>query len=456
MNDASRSPDATDATATPPGTLRRVVVAASLGNFVEWFDFAVYGFMATVLAANFFPAGNEVTALLQTFAVFAVAFALRPVGGLVFGALGDRIGRRRVLSWTVLLIAGSTTMIGVLPTYADIGIAATLLLCLARLIQGFSAGGEYAGACAYVLEHAPRTKKARYSSVMPISTFVAFAVAALLSYGMSAVLDPAALADWGWRVPFLVAAPLGLFGFYIRYRLSETPVFDQIGEVAHAPVRETLRSALPTMVRLGGYISASGLAFYTLTTYMGTYLQVVARVERPTALLASVVALLFAAACSPLSGLVSDRFGRRRTAAAAVGLLLVTSVPAFLLAGSQHLAPILLGQGLLALGTAATLVSVAVLMSELFPTRVRYTASAITYNVAYAVFGGTAPFLATWAISVTDDPLAPAYYLAVVSAVALGCILLLPETGHRSLADVNAAERSPAPAGAPDPSRAHR
>lgn len=421
-----------------PATLRRVLVAASLGNFVEWFDFAVYGFMATLIARHFFPSEDTTTGLLQTFAVFAVAFAARPLGGLVFGVLGDRIGRRRVLSITVLLIGGSTTAMGLLPTYESIGITATVLLCVARAVQGFSAGGEYAGACTYVIEHSPADRRGRYSSFLPAGTFFAFATAAAISFGVAAVLSPESLDAWGWRIPFLIAAPIGLLGFYIRHRLGETPAFQQLDEEggdppAAAPLRSTLRTQRRTMLVLGGVISASGLSFYTFTTYMSTYVQLVGGRSPAVALVASVVALTFAALIAPLAGRFSDRIGRRRTAVLAAALIGVAAVPAFLLAGRPALWVVIAGQCLLAVGIVLSLVVVAVLMSELFPTRIRYTASALTYNVAYTIFGGTAPFLATYLISRTGDALSPAYYLVAVSVVALLSALALPETAGRPL-----------------------
>lgn len=434
------STTAGDGAEADPSTIRRVLVAASLGNFVEWFDFGVYGFMATVIARHFFPSDNPTTGLLQTFAVFAVAFATRPLGGLVFGTLGDRIGRKRVLSITVLMIGASTTMIGVLPTYGTIGITATLLLCVARAVQGFSAGGEYAGACAYVIEHSPSDRRARNSSLLPASTFMAFAAAAGISYTVAALLSEEALYSWGWRIPFLVAAPVGLLGFYIRHRLSETPAFRRLenspGRAPEStPLRSTLRSQRWSMLVLGGVISASGLSFYTFTTYMSTYVQVVGGHEAQTALLASLTALTFAAVLAPFAGKFSDRIGRRPTAVLAAALIGAGSVPAFLLAGHPSAWVVVAGQCLLAIGAALSLVVVAVLMSELFPTRVRYTASALTYNIIYTVFGGTAPFLSTYLVSRTGNALSPAFYLVAVSLLALVSALALPETAGRPLDD---------------------
>ncbi|MCE0914625.1 MULTISPECIES: MFS transporter [unclassified Pseudomonas] len=421
----------------PPATLRRVIVASAIGNFVEWFDFAVYGFLATLIASQFFASEDAGVALLKTFAVFAVAFALRPLGGIVFGALGDRLGRKRILSLTILLMAGSTTLIGLLPTYASIGVLAPVLLTLARCLQGFSAGGEYAGACAYLMEHAPRGRRAFYGSFVPVSTFSAFACAAVIAYGLEASLTPEAMNAWGWRVPFLVAAPLGLVGLYLRWRMEETPAFRQAlaeGKAhAHSPLGDTLRHHGRTIRNLGAFISLTALSFYMFTTYFATYLQTVGHLSRAQALLVSTVALLLAAAGCPLAGAFSDRVGRRRTIGFTCLWVMLAVFPAYWLASSGSLSGALLGVILLAIGALMSGVVTAALLSECFPTRSRYTASAITYNVAYTLFGGTAPLVATWLIEQSGSRLAPAFYLVVIALLALVGGLALPETSQASL-----------------------
>ncbi|WP_434771538.1 MFS transporter [Pseudomonas entomophila] len=423
----------------PPATLRRVIAAAAVGNFVEWFDFAVYGFLATLIASQFFASGDASVALLKTFAVFAVAFALRPLGGIVFGALGDRLGRKRILSLTILLMAGSTTLIGLLPTYASIGILAPILLTLARCIQGFSAGGEYAGACAYLMEHAPRERRAFYGSFVPVSTFSAFACAAVLAYGLEASLSSEAMASWGWRIPFLIAAPLGIVGLYLRWRMEETPAFREAmseGKVAeHSPLKDTLRHHGRAMRNLGAFISLTALSFYMFTTYFSTYLQLVGHLTRAQSLLVSTVALLFAALACPLAGAFSDRVGRRKTIGFTCLWVMLCVFPAYWLASSGSVAAAIVGVVLLAIGALLSGVVTAALLSETFPTRTRYTASAITYNVAYTLFGGTAPLVATWLISATGSSLAPAFYLVVIALVAMAGGLGLPETSRISLHD---------------------
>lgn len=424
-----------------PARLRRVIAAAAIGNFVEWFDFAIYGFLATVLARQFFPRDDARAALLETFAVFAVAFALRPLGGLFFGRLGDRVGRRRTLALTILLMAGATTAVGLLPTHASAGLWAAAGLTLARCLQGFSAGGEYAGACAYVMEHAPAGRRATLGAFLPMSTFSAFAAAAALAYALETALGKDAMADWGWRLPFLAAAPLGLVGLYLRQRLGESPAFEQQRQAGgqparHAPVREALRSHGGVVARLTCFISVTALSFYTFSTYFATYLQVEGGMGRAQALLVTVLALCLAVLLCPLAGRYADAVGRRRSVLTVGLLVLLTVYPAFLLAQRGGLAPALLGAAMLALAAVLSGVLTVALLAESFPTGVRYTASALAYNLAYTVFGGTAPLMATWLIFATGSRTAPAFYLMAVALLALAGGLRLRETTHLSLTEL--------------------
>ncbi|MCM2130633.1 MFS transporter [Larsenimonas rhizosphaerae] len=422
--------------------MRQVIIASTIGNFVEWFDFAIYGFLALIIAQHFFPQGEPALALLQTFAVFAISFALRPLGGIFFGRLGDRIGRKRVLAITILMMAGATAVIGILPTYDTIGFIAPLLLALARCIQGFSAGGEYAGACTYVLEHAPTRQKARYGSLIPVSTFMAFASAAGLTLVLGTTLSDETMQSWGWRVPFLIAAPLGLIGLYMRLHLEESPAFKALQkapETEHATVKETVQVHGRTIVCLSAFISATALSFYMFTTYLVTYMQVAGNATRTTALLASLGALVFSGLLCPVVGRLSDRIGRRNTIKTACISLIVAVFPAYYLAGSGELWPAMLGASMLAVGAVMCGVVTAVLLAEQFPTRVRYTGSALCYNVAYTIFGGTAPLVATWLISLTGYSLAPAFYLIAIAVLALIGGSRLPESAHRALDDREAA-----------------
>lgn len=417
--------------------LRKVAAGAVAGTVIEWFDFAIYGFLAPYLATAFFPGDKPLVGILQTFAVFAVAFALRPLGGAFFGRLGDRIGRKQVLALTVVLMTVGTAVIGLIPSHASIGVLAAVILTLARCLQGFSAGGEYAGACTFMVEHCPADRRARYASLMPAATFGSFALAALFSLALSSGLSEDAMGAWGWRLPFLFAAPLGLVAFFIRNRLHESPAFERMrrerGHTVRAPLRATLTHQWPTMLRLGGFISLTAVSFYTFSTYMTTFLIKVVGMGSSQVFLSNLLALCAATAMAPVIGRLCDRVGRRATMILACVLLGVLSIPAYLLAGGGTLGAALAAQVLLALGAVTANVVTAVLLSEAFPTAVRYTSSAITYNIAYAVFGGTAPFVATLLIALTGGHLAPAAYIVGIAVIALVAALSLPETAGRPL-----------------------
>ncbi|GAA4117035.1 MFS transporter [Enteractinococcus coprophilus] len=417
-------------------TLRQVTFAGFAGTVVEWFDFAVYGFMATIIATVFFPDSNGAVALLQTFAIFAVAFALRPLGGAFFGMLGDRIGRKNILITTVLLMSGSTAAIGLLPSYEQIGIWAAILLTLARCLQGLSAGGEYAGAVTYVIEHSPPHQRARWGAAMPTATFTAFAAAALLSFVLTTSIGDAAMHEWGWRVPFLIAAPLGLIAFWIRRKLGESPMFQDAEEddtTEHAPLRSTIKTQARPMMILGGYISLTALSFYIFSTYMTTFLREVVQLDAVPVLASNVIALTMAACTAPLAGRICDRFGRRKTMFASAIMLGAAAIPGYIIASTGSFGTALLGQLMIMFGAVTANVVTAVLLTEVFPTRVRYTASGITYNLSYAIFGGTAPYIATWLIDVTGNPISPAIYLTIVAAGAFIATTMMPETAGRQL-----------------------
>lgn len=421
----------------PSPTMRRVITAAAIGNFVEWFDFAIYGFLATIIAKQFFPQDDPQAALLETFAVFAVAFALRPLGGLFFGRLGDRIGRKLTLAFTILLMAAATTVVGLLPTHSQVGLWAAVGLTLARCVQGFSAGGEYAGACAYVMEHSPPGRRATLGAFLPVSTFSAFAAAAGVAFLLEAALGKEAMVTWGWRVPFLAAAPLGLIGIYLRSRLDESPTFDaQRPAVHHAPIVEALRSHGGVIASLSAFISVTALSFYTFTTYFATYLHVVGGMSRAQSLQVTMVALGAAIVLCPLAGRYVDAVGRRRSMMTVSGLVLLTVYPSFLLAQQGSMLLAIIGVTMQALAAVLSGVLTVVLLSESFPTRIRYTASAMAYNLAYTVFGGTAPFVATWLIGATHNRLAPAIYLMVVAVLALIGGLRVRENADLPLSEV--------------------
>ncbi|HVQ50873.1 MAG TPA: MFS transporter [Mycobacterium sp.] len=419
-----------------PNDVRKAVAGASIGNAVEWFDFAVYGFLATFIAANFFPSGNETAALLNTFAIFAAAFFMRPLGGFVFGPLGDRIGRQRVLALVILLMSGSTLAIGLLPTYAAIGVAAPLLLLFLRCLQGFSAGGEYGGGAVYLAEFASIERRGLTVTFMVWSGVLGFLIGSVTVTLLQALLPTEAMESYGWRIPFLLAGPLGVVGLYIRLRLDDTPQFAELSktqQLAKSPLREAVRTAWRPILQVIGLMIIFNIGYYAVFTFLPTYFIKTLHFTKTNAFfsitLASLVALIL---ILPLAAL-SDRIGRRPMLVAGSLAFAVGGYPLFLLLNSGSLtAAIAAHCGLAAI--EAVYVSAAVAAGvELFATRVRYSGFSIGYNVCVAAFGGTTPYVVTWLTAQTADSVAPAYYVVVAAVVSLLTVLTVRETAGRPL-----------------------
>jgi len=418
------------------GVRRRVVAASFIGNFVEWFDYAVYGYLAATISTVFFPETDRTTGLLLTFAVFAISFFVRPVGGLVWGHIGDKVGRRSALSYSILVMSIATFAIALLPTYAAVGLLSPVLLLLVRVVQGFSASGEYAGASSFLVEYAPPHRRGLYAAVVPASTAAGLLFGSLLAALLTGVLSDDQMHSWGWRLPFLLAAPMGLIGRYIRYRLEDTPAFRALegqAEVAKAPVVEMLRThRRPLLLALGAAL-LNAVAFYVLLGYMPTYLSEELGFGASESFLATTIALATYIGFIFLTGIASDRFGRRSVLLTASALFVVCTVPAFLLLDGAGFLTVVVVQvllgGMLTLNDG-TLPS---FLAEMFPTRVRYSGFAVSFNLANAIFGGTAPFVATLLISQTGSTIAPAWYLVAAAVVSAGAVLMSRETARSPL-----------------------
>jgi MFS transporter, MHS family, proline/betaine transporter len=413
----------------------RALVAAGVGNLVEWYDFAVYGAFATIIAITFFPGSDPTARLLASFAVFATAFLIRPVGAVLFGRLGDRMGRRRVLAMVIVLMAVATAGIGLLPGYATIGMFAPLLLILLRSAQGLSVGGETGGATAFVVEYAPANRRGWYGAWLWATLALGVAGGIGVAILLARVFSQATLAGWGWRLAFLATLPLGLIGLYLRLRLDETPQFraaQRARAVAQRPVIETVRG-YPGRLLIGvALVAALALTFNLFFFYLPSYLATALAIPLPRALAASLVGLGLVAVAAPVLGRLSDRVGRKPLLVVGTLILLVVTLPAFLLIRGGRPFSLPLGYALVGLPLSC-LAIVPSFLAELFPTPIRSTALAITYGAGSALFGGTAPFLATLLVQRTGNPMAPAFYaLAVTAAAAFGA-LLTRETAFQPL-----------------------
>jgi MFS transporter, MHS family, proline/betaine transporter len=424
--------------AVAPSTRRRVLAASFIGNFVEWFDYAAYGYLAATISTVFFPTSDRTTGLLLTFAVFAISFFIRPLGGVVWGHIGDKVGRREALSYSILIMSIATFAIAFLPTYAAVGILAPILLLVVRVVQGFSASGEYAGATSFLVEYAPPGRRGLYAAVVPASTAAGLLFGSLLAALLTGLLSDGQMHDWGWRLPFLLAAPMGLIGRYIRYRLEDTPVFRALeseDEVSKTPVMEMFRVyRRPLLLALGAAL-LNAVAFYVLLSYMPTYLSQELGFGDTESFMATTVALVTYIGFIFLTGMASDRFGRKTILVSASVLFIVFTVPAFILLGSASFLAVVLLQ--IVLGAMLTLNDGVLpsFLAEMFPTRVRYSGFAVSFNMANAIFGGTAPFVATLLISRTGSNIAPAWYLVAAAAVSLVAVLASRETSQEPLRD---------------------
>ena len=419
---------------------KRVLYSAALGQFVEWYDFVVYAYSATVIAKLFFPTADPSTALLSAFAVYGVGFVMRPLGGFIFGSLGDRYGRRAVLAGIILGMGASTVLMGLLPTYAQIGIWAPILLVILRLIQGLSASGETIGSNSFVAEHAPPNRRGLHVAFTYAFANLPPVAAALLILLLTSLMGNQAYESWGWRIPFLLGGPLALVGLYIRTQVDESPAFQKAqasNQISNSPVKDAMREQRKQMAFSFCLAAFSSLAFYTLSGYFVSYLTASVGMSRTDALTANSVAMVVAFLTMILSGYLSDLVGRKPMLISGLLFNACISIPAYMLAGQATLVSAILGQSLLAIGMGLFAGPLGAALLELFPTKTRFSASAISYNLAYTIFGGTAPLLGAWLVLKSGSLLAPAWYMVAVSVVVLLVTLALPETSKRSLLEAD-------------------
>jgi MHS family proline/betaine transporter-like MFS transporter len=423
---AEKQGNKTEIAERAPSTRRRVLAATAIGNFVEWFDSAAYAVMSVTIAGLFFPRYDNTAALLATWAVFAAGFIARPIGAAFFGHYGDRLGRNRMLALTVLTMSGATMLLGLLPTYQTVGLAAPILLFLLRTVQGFSTGGEYTGASAFIMEYAPEGRRARFASVVPTTVGLATVAGALIGFALTSSLTPEQLNTWGWRVPFLLAGPLGVIGLYLRSKVEDTPVFralEREENVRTQPLRDAVRLCRRQIATLFGYSITNAIAYYLMSSYMIAYVSGELGYSKAQAMLTSVVSMLAYSIACPFLASASDRYGRKPMLLAACVGFAVLTLPSFALM-SAGIGGAMAGATVLALLVAMIGTSNVPALVEMFPSPVRASASGIGYTAAYVLFGGTAPFVATALVAGFGTRLAPAYYLmalAVVSALVVLC-----------------------------------
>jgi len=415
---------------------QRAITAGVIGNVLEWYDFGVYGYLVPTISALFFPASDPMNGLLLTFAVFGVGFVMRPIGSIVFGIYGDRKGRRKALSAVIFVMAVSTFAIGLLPTYSQVGIAAPILLVVVRLFQGLSTGGEFGGSSAYIVEYAPQHRRGLFGSFQLVGVASGFLLGSLTAALLNSALSAEDRLAWGWRLPFLFGIAVGLVGIYMRWRISDTPKYTELeeqGAVATAPLVEALaRHPRETLLAFGSTLFNT-VAYYIALIYMNNYMVNVGKLPQAVALWITTGSLAVMILLLPGLGALSDRVGRRPLMIFACAAYVVLGVPFFLMASSGNTALTVFAMLLMMVCYAPYAATCASFLTEIIPTRVRYTSMSVGYNVAVAIFGGFAPFIATWLVKATGISYAPAAYVIAAALITGFVVIRTRETAFTPL-----------------------
>ncbi len=433
-----------DITVIDDTKLKKAVTAAALGNAMEWFDFGVYGFVAYALGKVFFPDASPAVQTIAALGTFSVPFLVRPLGGVFFGVMGDRFGRQKVLSLTIIIMAISTFCIGLIPSYATIGLWAPVLLLLCKLAQGFSVGGEYTGAAVFVAEYAPDRRRGFLGSWLDFGSIAGFVLGAGLVVLLQTILQEPTFLEWGWRVPFFVAGPLGLLGLYLRHAAEETPAFtqqlekmekedkDAIKERPGVSFREIFSKYRKALLISIGMVLVTNITYYMLLTYMPTYLSSSLGYTEEHGVLIIVVVMIGMLFVQPVVGFFSDKIGRKPfLRIGSIGLLLL-AIPSYHFIGSDNTGLIFLGLLFIAIVLNCMTGVMASTLPALFPTRIRYSALASSFNVAIIVAGLT-PTVAAWLVEETGNLMMPAYYLMVAAVIGIITSFYLPETANKPM-----------------------
>lgn len=415
--------------------LRRAVGASMIGNATEWYDYGVYAYLVTELTHNFFP-GKYGT--LATLLVYAVSFVLRPLGGLVWGPIGDRLGRNKVMAMTIVLMSLGTFLVGVIPSYQSIGLWAPIILILLRIVQGFSTGGEYGGAATFMAEYAPDKRRGFWGSFLEFGTLGGFSAGIIITLILQSALSGPAMSSWGWRIPFLIGLPLGLVGLYLRTRMEDTPVFrelqdkQQVELEATGALKDLFREYRGPIIRLFGLVVALNIADYTLLTYMPTYMSDSLGLSSTQSDIVVLIGQILMMALIWIAGATSDHVGRKPMWWFSLIGIFIIAVPCFWLMG-QGLGWAIVGFAVLGLVFLPQLGTISATFPAMFPAHVRYAGMAISYNVSTAAFGGTAAFVNDALVSGTGSRLMPAFYMMAAMVIGMLALIKVPETAGVSI-----------------------
>ncbi len=409
---------------------RRLLAAGLVGNVLEWYDFAIYGFMAPVIGRLFFPSDDPATSLIAAFGAFAAGFLMRPVGAVLFGHIGDRLGRGRMLILSVLLMAVPTFAVGLLPTHADIGIAAAVLLVVMRMAQGLSAGGEYVGSFVFLTEQAPQGRRGFFASWSFVGAIGGIVLGSAVGALVDVVLTDAQLAAWGWRVPFIAGIVVSTIALILRRHLMSIPRRELH---ARAPIVEAITQNWRGMLEMVALNVNGAVVFYAVFIYVATWLVDQTGLSHADALEINTISLIVLLAVSPFAAALSDRIGRKPILTGASFAIVVLSYPLVWVMHHDSYVLALLGEIGFAIIMGCYMSVIPVTVSERFPRQVRVTATGLSFNVTYAIFGGTTPMVAAWLVSTTDDAMSMAWYLIAAAIVSFVVAVAMRETRHEPL-----------------------
>lgn len=394
--------------------MRKVIISGMVGNALEWYDFALYGQFAALLSKLYFPSNDPNISLIAAFSVFAVGFIMRPIGGIFFGYIGDKFGRKTALAASILTMAIPTAFIGLLPTYAQIGVAAPILLTFIRLLQGLSLGGAFSGCIAFTVEHAPCKKRGLAGSYTSLSMCAGILLGLIVAYLVSDSMSVESFESWGWRIPFIISFFIGFIGIYIKNNLDESPKYIEAkanGQLSKTPVKEVFTNYFPEiMIAVGLYLTVT-VPFYTHMVFMNSFMIEMLGHNIKDTLLINAISILILMSVMPISSIISDKIGRKPVLLATATLFVIFSYPIFLLICQPGFILPLIGQILFGILVAFYVAPMPATLVEMFPTSVRFTGVAISYNLSAAIFGGTTPMIATWLIKTTQINYALAFYV---------------------------------------------
>lgn len=416
--------------------MKKATIATAMGNVVEWYEYGVYSYTAGIIGTQFFPSGSTTTAFLYAFALFAISFFFRPLGGIIFGSIGDRLGRKKILTITIILMSLSTAAIGIIPSYESFGIAATILLVVMRMIQGLAAGGEYGAATVFTTESAPYQKRGLFTSFLESGVLFGYIIGASSVALLTFILSADAMNLWGWRIPFILSLPLALIGMYLRTKVDDTPVFSKLQKedsLSEKPFKEMFSTARKPLLTTFCCIAFANGAYYTLLTYLPSYFETEIGLSASNSLLITIIGMIFMIFLIPFVGILSDHFGRKLFMFLSSILAIISAVPIFwLIMDGGNFGPLF---GFLLLGILVSLFVGAqpAALPPLFPSRVRNSGYSFSYNISTAIFGGGAPFIITALTSLSQSSLTPSFFLVGVAIIAVIGLLFVPETAKKPI-----------------------